>query len=72
MFLVLDRAKTAREASQIIAELVEEYGYPSWGESFSIADKNEVWIMEIVGKGMDFSKDKKKNKNKFKNKKNKI
>jgi dipeptidase len=64
MFLVLDRAKTAREAIQIIADLVEEYGYPSWGESFSIADKNEVWIMEIVGKGMDFSNNKEENKNK--------
>ncbi len=59
MFIALDRAKTAREAIQIIAELVELYGYHSSGESFSIADKNEVWIMEIIGKGTQMTWDKK-------------
>ncbi len=59
MFLVLDRAKTAREALKIIADLVEMYGYHSSGESFSIADKNEVWIMEIIGKGTEMVVDKK-------------
>lgn len=59
MFLALQRAKTAREAIQVIAELVEKYGYASSGESFSIGDPNEVWIMEIVGKGTKMSIDKK-------------
>jgi dipeptidase len=68
MFLAIDRAKTAREAIKIIGELVEKYGYYGDGESFSIADPNEVWIMEIVGKGTELvfdSKSKTKiNKNK--------
>jgi dipeptidase len=51
MFLALQRAKTAREAIQVMGDLVAEYGYCSEGESFSIADKNEVWIMDIIGKG---------------------
>lgn len=68
MFLVLDRAKTAREAIQIIAELVETYGYASSGESISIADKNEVWYMEIIGKGTDMVLDKKSGKQINKNK----
>ncbi|MCX7833307.1 MAG: C69 family dipeptidase [Ignavibacteria bacterium] len=51
MFIALQRTKTAREAILLIADLVEKYGYCSEGESFSIADKNEVWIMEIIGKG---------------------
>jgi dipeptidase len=51
MYLTLQRAKTAREAIHIMAGLVSEYGYYSYGESFSIADKNEVWIMELIGKG---------------------
>ncbi|MEI6348976.1 MAG: C69 family dipeptidase [Bacteroidota bacterium] len=53
MFLAMDRAKTAREAIKIIGELVEKYGYYGGGESFSIGDPNEVWIMEIVGKGTE-------------------
>ena len=53
MFLVTQRAKNAREAIKVIAELVEEYGYASSGESFSIGDPNEVWIMELIGKGTD-------------------
>lgn len=51
MFLALQRAGTAREAIMVIAELVEQFGYASTGESFSIGDPNEVWIMEIIGKG---------------------
>lgn len=59
MFLALQRSKTAREAIKVIAELVEKYGYASTGESFSIGDPNEVWIMELIGKGTDLKKDKK-------------
>lgn len=51
MYLALQRAKSAREAIDVMTKLVEEYGYSSKGETFSIADKNEVWIMEMVGKG---------------------
>lgn len=51
MYLTLQRAKTAREAIRIMGELVAEYGYYSSGESFSIADPNEVWILEMIGKG---------------------
>lgn len=49
--LALQRASSAREAIKVIAELTETYGYCSSGESFSIADDKEVWIMEIIGKG---------------------
>ncbi|MGB3479376.1 MAG: C69 family dipeptidase [bacterium] len=49
MYFALQRAKTAREAIQVIADLIKEYGYASTGESFSIADPREVWIMEIIG-----------------------
>ena len=51
MYIALQRAKTAREAIKIMTDLVEEYGYHSSGESFSIADPNEVWILEMIGKG---------------------
>ena len=51
MFIALERATTAREAIQVIAEIVAEYGYASEGESLSIADPDEAWIMEIIGKG---------------------
>lgn len=51
IYVALQRSKTAREAIQIIGQLMDEYGYASEGESFSIADKNEAWIMEIIGKG---------------------
>jgi len=51
MYLTLQRAKTAREAIRIMGELVAEYGYYSAGESFSISDPNEVWILEMIGKG---------------------
>jgi len=51
MFIALQRSKTAREAIKIIAELMEKYGYYSSGESLSISDKDEVWIMEMISKG---------------------
>lgn len=56
IFITLQRAKSAREAIAVVADLVERYGYASEGESFSIADPNEVWIMEIVGKGVKLNK----------------
>ncbi|HPX59009.1 MAG TPA: C69 family dipeptidase [Bacteroidales bacterium] len=51
IYITLQRAKTAREAIKIMSELVAEYGYCSGGESFSISDANEAWIMEMIGKG---------------------
>lgn len=51
IYISLQRCKTAREAIRNIAELTQEYGYISEGESFSIADTEEVWIMEMIGKG---------------------
>ena len=51
IYIALQRSKTAREAIDVMTSLVEEYGYNSSGESFSIADPNEVWIMEMIGKG---------------------
>ena len=53
IYIALQRAKSAREAIDIIVDLANTYGYPSEGETFSIADKNEAWIMEIIGKGMN-------------------
>jgi dipeptidase len=53
MFIVLERATTAREAIAVIAEVVAEYGYASTGESLSISDPDEAWILEIIGKGKD-------------------
>ena len=51
MRLALFRAKTAREALKVMTELVAEYGYRSEGESISIADPQEAWILEIIGPG---------------------
>ncbi len=51
IYVTLQRATSARDAIRIMGELVAEYGYASSGESFSIADPNEVWIMEMIGKG---------------------
>ncbi len=51
MRLALQRSATAREAIKCMAELVEKYGYNSSGESITICDPNEAWIMEIIGKG---------------------
>ncbi len=53
MFIALQRSRTAKEAIKVIGDLTAEYGYASSGESLSIADPNEVWIMEIIGKGPD-------------------
>src|SRR5271167_4239318 len=53
MLLTLQRARTAREAIKTIDELAREYGYQSSGETFSIADSKEAWIMELIGKGTD-------------------
>ena len=52
IYLGLQRSRTAREAIKVMTELVQEYGYYSSGESFTIADPNEVWIMEMIGKGL--------------------
>ncbi|NQT78105.1 MAG: C69 family dipeptidase [Bacteroidetes bacterium] len=51
MFISLQRSKNAREAILNMGSLVEKYGYYSVGESFSISDPNEAWIMELIGKG---------------------
>ncbi len=51
IYLTLQRAKNAREAIETMIALTDKYGYCSSGESFSIADANEVWIMEFIGKG---------------------
>ncbi|MGD8922191.1 MAG: C69 family dipeptidase [Candidatus Zixiibacteriota bacterium] len=51
MRLALQRARTAREAIKVMTDLVDRYGYGSTGESISIADKNEAWILEIIGPG---------------------
>lgn len=51
IYVTLQRAKNAREAIKIMSDLVDEYGYYSSGESFSISDPNEVWILEMIGKG---------------------
>lgn len=53
IYITLQRATSAREAIDIIVELANTYGYYSSGESFSIADENEAWIMELIGKGKD-------------------
>jgi dipeptidase len=53
IYVALQRSRTAREAIKIMTDLVAEYGYYSSGESFSIADPNEVWIMEMISKGPD-------------------
>jgi len=53
IYITLQRARTAREAIKIMDELVQKYGYASSGESFSIADKEEVWVMELIGKGAE-------------------
>ena len=54
IWLTLQRSKTAREAIKVMTDLVATYGYHSEGESFSIMDKNEVWILEMIGKGDQF------------------
>ena len=54
IYIALQRSKTAREAIDVMTSLVEEYGYNSGGESFTIADPNEAWIMEMIGKGPEY------------------
>ena len=51
--IALERSKSAREAIQVMTDLVDKYGYASSGESFSIADKDEVWVLEMIGKGAE-------------------
>ena len=51
IYIGLQRATSAREALKVITELMHDYGYASSGESFSVSDKNEAWIFEIIGKG---------------------
>ena len=51
IYITLQRAKTAREAIKTMTDLVAEYGFYSGGESFSVADPNEVWVLEMIGKG---------------------
>ena len=53
IYVALERAKTAREAIAIIVDLANTYGYYSSGESFSLADTEEVWVMDLIGKGPD-------------------
>ena len=53
IYIALQRASTAREAIRVIVDLANTYGYASEGETFSVADKNEAWIMELIGKGMN-------------------
>ena len=52
IYIALQRSKSAREAIQVMTDLVHEYGYYSSGESFTIADPREVWVMEMIGKGV--------------------
>jgi dipeptidase len=54
IYIALQRSRSARGAIRVMTDLVEKYGYYSEGESFSIADPNEAWIMEMVGKGPDY------------------
>lgn len=51
IYVALQRARTAREAIQVMTDLVAEFGYYSSGESFSISDPEEAWILEMIGKG---------------------
>ena len=51
IYFTLQRAKNAREAIYNFSQLVSDYGYASSGESFSIGDANEAWILELIGKG---------------------
>ena len=53
IYVALERTRTAREAIKVIVDLANTYGYYSSGESFSIADTEEVWVMDLIGKGPD-------------------
>lgn len=54
IYIALQRSRTARGAIRVMTDLVEKYGYYSSGESFSIGDPDEVWILEMIGKGPDY------------------
>lgn len=54
IYIALQRSKTARGAIRLMTELVDLYGYYSSGESFSVADANEAWVLEMIGKGPDY------------------
>lgn len=58
IYITLQRARNAREAIQVMTSLVEEYGYYSSGETFSIADPDEAWMLEMMGTGPDREKSK--------------
>jgi dipeptidase len=51
MYLALERSRTAREAIKVMTGLVTDYGYPSSGESFSISDPKEAWLLDMISKG---------------------
>lgn len=51
IYIALQRSKTAREAIKVMTTLTDKYGYCSGGETFTICDPNEAWIMEMIGKG---------------------
>lgn len=53
IYVTLERCRSAREAIMVMGDLVDKYGYASTGETFSIADKKEAWIMEMIGKGTE-------------------
>lgn len=53
IYVALERSKTAREALDVMTDLVARYGYASSGESFTICDKNEAWVLEMIGKGSE-------------------
>lgn len=53
IYITLQRAKTAKEAIKVMTSLVDDYGYASSGESFTIADSEEAWILEMIGKGKE-------------------
>ncbi|MEG1579975.1 MAG: C69 family dipeptidase [Bacteroidaceae bacterium] len=52
IYIALQRSRTAREAITVMTDLVKQYGYCSEGESFTVADKKEAWILELIGKGV--------------------
>lgn len=56
IYIALQRCRTAREAIALIDGLMQKYGYASEGESFTIADPDEIWIMEIIGKNPKYNK----------------
>ena len=57
IYIALQRSRTAREALQVMTSLVEQYGYCSEGETFSVADKDEAWMLEMMGCGPDRTKE---------------